>query len=351
MCPGCLRWWYLGTAVSACALDPESAKQKYFARAEQYFLEKKSDEAIVEYRNALQRDPKFADARFKLGEAYVAKNDYRNAYPEYIRAADLKPDDLAIQARAGNILLLGRRFDDARTRARAILKIDPSNLEALILLGNALAGLGDLPSAVEMTERAAAEYPNREGIRVNLGALQLAGGNQQEAEEAFTAAVRLNPKSLSAHLALANFYHHQRSLAAAEDSFKRALALAPDDIRTNRAFAGFLISVGRPEGAEFYLRSIAEKTTGPRLVERFGGLLHAARARRGCASDSRRACEKSGALRQCTPAHRRHRAPGRETRRGACHPVGPALAQPGRLRVADYSRASCCSPTGITRTR
>ena len=44
-------------------------------------LEQKYDEAIVEYRNALQQDPKFADARFKLAEAYVAKNDYRTPIP------------------------------------------------------------------------------------------------------------------------------------------------------------------------------------------------------------------------------------------------------------------------------
>ena len=143
------------------------------------------------------------------------------------------------------------------------LQKDPSNLEALILLGNAVAGLGDLPSAVQITERAVTGDPERGGIQVNLGALQLARGNQEEAEKAFTTAVQLNPKSLSAHLALANFYQHVGNLEAAEDTFKRALALAPDDIRTNRALAAFYVSTGRPEEAERYLRNIAEKTKDP----------------------------------------------------------------------------------------
>ena len=104
--------------TDTCSLDPESAKQKYFARAEHYFAEKQYDEATVEYRNALQQDPLFAEARFKLAETYVAKNDYRSAYPEYISAADQRPDDLAIQTRAGTMLLLGRRFEEARNRAR-----------------------------------------------------------------------------------------------------------------------------------------------------------------------------------------------------------------------------------------
>ena len=274
-------------SLTACAPDPEAAKQKHFARAEQYFIEQKYDEAIIEYRNALQEDPKFAEARFKLAETYVAKNDYRNAYPEYIRAADLSPDDIRIQARAGNMLLLGRRFEEARTRARTILQKDPSNLEALILLGNAVAGLGDLPSAVQITERAVAADPGREGIQVNLGALQLARGNQKEAEEAFTTAVRLNPKSPAAHMAMANFHQHIGNFDAAEDAFKRALALAPDDVRANRAVAAFYVSTGRPQEAERYVRHIAERTNDLASWSDLADYTHSA-ARRGCGSDSRK---------------------------------------------------------------
>lgn len=249
----------LCATLTACA-DSETTKRKYFDSAEKYFQEQKYDEAIVEYRNALKYDTQYAEARFRLAEAYIAKNDYRNAYPEYIRAADLRPDDLRIQTRAGTMLLLGRRFEEARNRARRILQKDPTHLEGLILLGNALAGLGDLPNATQIAERAIAADPNREGTRVNLGALQLAQGKHKEAEDAFVTAVRLNPKSVSAHLALANFYQAVGRLAEAEDALKRAIAAAPDDIRTNRAVAAFYIVTGKPDAAEQYLRNIAEKT-------------------------------------------------------------------------------------------
>jgi tetratricopeptide (TPR) repeat protein len=250
-------------SLCACSNDPDARKRSYFASAERYAAEKKYDEAIVEYRNALQQDPMYADARFKLAEVYVAKGDYRSAYPEYIRAADLKPDDLRIQARAGNMLLLGRRFEEARARARIMLQKDPSNLEGLILLGNALAGLGDLPSAVQIAERAVAADPRREGTHVNLGVMHLAGGNQQEAEHAFSTAVRLNPNSLSANLALANFYYAAGRFEPAEAAFKRAAALAPNDVRTNRAVAGFYLGSGRPNEAAQYLLNVAERSGDP----------------------------------------------------------------------------------------
>src|SRR5690242_17983379 len=63
-------------SLTACSVSSDATKQEHFSRAEQYFVDKKYDEAIVEYRTALQQDPKFAEARFKLAEAYVAKHDY-----------------------------------------------------------------------------------------------------------------------------------------------------------------------------------------------------------------------------------------------------------------------------------
>ena len=318
---GVLAAAFLFASLTACSVNSDAAKQQHFSRAEQYFLEQKYDEAIVEYRGALQQDPKFAEARFKLAEAYVAKNDYRNAYPEYIRAADLKPDDIAIQMRAGNMLLLARRFEEARTRARTILQKDPSNLEALILLGNAVAGLGDLASAVEITERAVAASPEREGTRVNLGALQLARGNEKEAEDAFTTAVRLNPKSTAAQLALGNFYQHVGKEEAAEEVFQRALVLAPEDIRTNRALAAFYVSTGKP--AECRALSSRDRRADQRssIVERPRRLLHAATA--GCRRDphSGNHFEQSQVLRRRAASYRGHRSRCGQAIRGAHDPV------------------------------
>ena len=162
------------------------------------------------------------------------------------------------------MLLLGRRFEEARTRARAILQKDPSNLEALILLGNAVAGLGDLPSAVQITERAIAADPEREGIQVNLGALQLARGNQKEAEEAFTTAVRLNPKSPSCAS-----WRWRISISTSGISTRprmrsnaRSRSLPTTSERIARLPA-FYVSTGRPEEAERYVRDIAERTNDP----------------------------------------------------------------------------------------
>src|SRR5438067_76245 len=104
-------------AVSACAKDPEVAKREYVQKGDQYVAQKKYKEAVIEYRNAVQQDARFGDARFKLAETYAQLGEIQNAFGEYIRAADLMPNNALAQVKAANMLLLARQFEDAKMRA------------------------------------------------------------------------------------------------------------------------------------------------------------------------------------------------------------------------------------------
>src|SRR5436189_6346528 len=117
----------LAAAVSGCTNDPEYAKAEYLKSGNRYFEQKKYTEAIVQYRNALQRDAKFGEARYKLAQSYEALGDLQSAAGEYIRAADALPRDADVQVRAGSALLLMRRFEEARNRATSALKLAPNN--------------------------------------------------------------------------------------------------------------------------------------------------------------------------------------------------------------------------------
>src|SRR5262245_15769210 len=133
--PSTLRWLLACSLLAlSCAGNPKDLAQQRFTLGEAYFDKKQFNEAIIEYRNALQKQPTHAQARLKLARAYVALDDYGNAYREYLRAADLLPDNLEAQVEVGNMLLLGRKYEDAKNRARAIIQKNPSHLGALILL-------------------------------------------------------------------------------------------------------------------------------------------------------------------------------------------------------------------------
>src|SRR5688572_29678585 len=87
-------------AATACSKDPDVVKREYVQEGDQFFEQKRYNEAIVQYRNALEADARFGEARAKLGEAYIQVGEPVAALPEYVRAADLMPDNPDVQLKA-----------------------------------------------------------------------------------------------------------------------------------------------------------------------------------------------------------------------------------------------------------
>ncbi len=181
------------------------------------------------------------------------------AYREYIRAADLLPDNEGAQLAAGNMLLVARQFEDAKTRAQNVLKKNPKNVEALVLLGNALAGLKDLGAAIDELEAAARANPDRSATFTTLGRMQLASGNIEAAERAFVTATKAAPDAFNAHLALGNFYWATGRTADALPPLKRANELQPGDPLTTRAYATVLFVTGSADEGARVLRAFIDK--------------------------------------------------------------------------------------------
>ena len=88
----------------ACSKDPNVEKQKHFTNAKALVEQGKLTDAVIEYRNAIKLDEKYGDARYQLAEVLAKLNDLPGAYREYVRAADLLPDNVEAQVKAGTSL-------------------------------------------------------------------------------------------------------------------------------------------------------------------------------------------------------------------------------------------------------
>jgi len=258
-----LRVCIITVAVSmvygGCSRDPHSAMLKYAKSGDDYAAAGKHAEAIIEYRNALEKEPRAGDVRVKLAETYLKRGDLGRAAQEYIRAADVLAD-ANVQLKAGMLLLMAGRFDDAKVRAEKVLASDPKSVDAQVLLANSLAGLRNLAGAVTELEKAIQLNPERSAIYSNLGQLEMGRGRRQPAEEAFRRAVELAPKCASAHLALGSFYWSTSRLTEAEPELAEALKIEPDNLLVLRAAATFYIATNRRDQAEPYLRHVYEIT-------------------------------------------------------------------------------------------
>lgn len=243
--------------LTACG-DPSVKKQKLLESGNKYVAEGKYPHAIIEYRNAIDIDPKFGEARKKLAAAYAHTGDGQHALEEYVRAADLLPNDVEVQLAAGSYLLAARKPEDAVAKADAALKADPKNIQAHLMRGNALAGLSSFDEALNSIEEAIRLDPNRGLTFTHLGLVEQARGRRAEAEAAFKKAVELAPKTVETYLALGNFYWSAGKAPETEAAFKGALSVDANNAPANRAMAVFAIATGKYRDAEPYLSRIAE---------------------------------------------------------------------------------------------
>jgi cellulose synthase operon protein C len=251
------------TIAAACSGNADAAKRRFIASGDRYAAAGKYPEAVLEYRNAVQKAPRAGDAREKLGDALTRTGNVGAALEEFVRAADLLPDDLALQLKVGDFLLFAGRFDDAKARGERVLAKGKQNIEAEILVANARAGLKDLDGAVADIEDALRLDPDRGATYSSLGLLELSRGKRAAAEQAFVKAVEHAPESPAAHLALGNFRWLTGDTAEAEQCFKRALAIDPRSALTNRILGNFYLVTNRSAAAQPFLQAVYDVTKTP----------------------------------------------------------------------------------------
>ncbi len=249
-------------ALSSCT-DADTQKRRHLERGNQYATEKRDDFAVVEYASAVKIDPMFGEARLKLAETHERMNNLRAAFPEYIRAADALPDNRDVQIKATQILLLGGRFEDAKSRADALLKKNPKDVDVILLRANAMAALQDPAGAITEIEEALKIKPDSSVVYVNLGAARMGTGDAKQAEAAFRQAIELDPSSLDAKLAWANFLWSADRAAEAEATIKEVLAKEPQHLLANRMLGVLYLSTSRANEAEQPLKIVAEISKSP----------------------------------------------------------------------------------------
>jgi tetratricopeptide (TPR) repeat protein len=255
----------LGAAVivAGCRADPAVRKQQYLESGNRFFDQGKYAEAIIEYRNAIGVDATFGEARKRLAVSYARAGNARGSFDEFVRAADLLPNDVDVQLTAGNLLLMARQPQEAVARADGALKVQPENIDALVLRGNALAGLTSFDEALKSIEQAIKLDTDRGTTYTSLATVQVAQGQRDDAEATLRRAVSLSPQEVQTHLALGNFYWSLGRMTDAEQSFDAALKLEPANPQANRFMASFKFATGRRLEAEPYLRRIADASEGP----------------------------------------------------------------------------------------
>jgi TolB-like protein/Flp pilus assembly protein TadD len=225
--------------------------------------------AIESYAQATQLDPRYGVAWSELAETWTivssgflegaqAQQAYAEARTAADRALTLSPELAAAHRARGFLLHNDLDWRGAEAEYRRAMELAPNDSETRFLLGNQMATLGELKTAIELTRQALVTEPLR-AHWYNYLAVYLSGLNRlDEAEQMVRRAIELQPG--------AAWYHQTRTIIEVLRGNAQA-ALAAAQQEPPGAWQDVALALARQIGgdqsaADATLRTLIEKDAG-----------------------------------------------------------------------------------------
>jgi tetratricopeptide (TPR) repeat protein len=268
-----------------------------------------SADAITEFREALRLDPNVAPAKLALGRVLLDRKKYSDALPllqEYIEsqpndaqgyhfegltyegleqwdkagealrnAAHLAPDDYEIRKDLALALVQAGRADEAIHEFVAAEKISPNEPE----VHEQLAGLYEKKGALALAKTERAKYAalagqhehNAEAGKLNDQASKLyVSGDSRAAEELYRKALVIVPDDAQMHYNLALALAHLGDQPGEIQELERAVQLDPQLAVAHNQLGLLALTAGRQDEAESELKSAIE--INPKYAEALNNL-------------------------------------------------------------------------------
>lgn len=157
-----------------------------------------------------QRAPDSGRMHQILGEAAMTQDDFPGAILQFRKAIDADPKTPGIHYELGRAILTNAQDQQARDQAQhefeTELSSDPSDFNSEYELGEVFRLESEIQPAEDHYRRALQLYPNFADAEVGLGTVLEDEGKASEAISHFTNAIRMEPENESAHYRLARAY-------------------------------------------------------------------------------------------------------------------------------------------------
>ncbi len=191
-----------------------------------------------------------------LAGAYVAVNRKDEAIKEYKKALEINPRYAKAYGNLGFLYAGSGKNEEAIKIYNTALEINPKDAVALNNLGNAFYDLGKKNEAVDNYRRATAANPNYSRAFYNLGNAYFTMGMKDESIESLKRAIELDGDFTDAYNNLGMVYKVTGNTAQAIEQFRKTIELDPHYVRGYRNLAEAYKIAGRADEAENVLKDL-----------------------------------------------------------------------------------------------
>ncbi|MGE0387247.1 MAG: XrtA/PEP-CTERM system TPR-repeat protein PrsT [Gammaproteobacteria bacterium] len=237
-----------GLATAACARPDPHAAAVYEDAAARY-ASGDYQGALVQLRNALQKNPDDLSARILAGRTQVRLGDGVAAEKEFRRALTLGGARAQLLTLLGDALLFQRKYREILATIDIADPTMPGGVEIMTLRGRAYFELGDPDNARKSFEAASRVGRNRVEPLIGLAMVSHAGGRLPEAEDFVDRAISVSARDAEAWYMKGELRYSANDLAGAIEAFGKTIEVAPKHMRARLARAAAYLDRGDNEKA------------------------------------------------------------------------------------------------------
>lgn len=245
--------------AGAMAATTDSESLEFFEDGQRLFDQGDLNAAVIQLKNAIQRDPNHAAARYLLGRIYIASGNGASAEKELRKARSLGgvPDQLIVDL--GRAYLLQGKF---RAMLEELPLPEPDHQvygEMLLLHGDAQLASREAARARESYDLAAKALPEDPRPLLGLASVAIADAQRDQAESYVDSALTLSTTSIQALMLKGELRNAANDFKAARTSFGAAVELAPNNLAARLALASAQIALGQDDLAEESLSLVEQR--------------------------------------------------------------------------------------------
>ena len=218
-----LAWLVICLTVWSCSGDPTVRKRQHLQKGQEYLTFGQVNAAVIEFKNAIQIDPNFAEGYYALGLAYLKKGYWGEAAQQLERARSQEADLPGIEEYLAQAKLMVGALDEAHALAGEVIARDPQNSLALTVLGGVALERKSFDEARRYLHQAIESDPALAAPHIFLSAFYRTKGENARAQEEIEQALDLDEHNLQVLYALANMEWAANRRDVAQELYYRIL--------------------------------------------------------------------------------------------------------------------------------
>lgn len=242
---------------AACGHSTEA----FIAKGEEYLAKRKFNDALMQFRAAVESDSSSSRAHWGLARSYENLGEFDEAFNELRKATELDPNNLDAQARLGNYFLLVKPplISEAEKVRSLIAKKDPKFIEGVVLEASILnaSGRGEDEVVAKLNEAIALD-PKRTATYVSLSRYYTTIDKPEKAENALQQGIAADPTVALGYTEYGRFLMYAKRDQEAEAQFEKGITVDPANIEIRETEAEFFVTSGQLDKAEVAYKKLVE---------------------------------------------------------------------------------------------